>query len=236
MSSYETFILGAYWFLRALFWGSIMLCLFSSALKALTSIATKYAILIIAVGSYLIAGCIKYYGLNNFYFSNGGYREFMAVFFIALGYFLNKISFSSINYFIGSSIFICLLLYIHPASLEGFSTYVDWMFIPISGVCGYILVRYLSNIIGQSNWSPVFARVLSFVGKNSFWIVTLHLLFFKVSELLEIGIYELPIQMIGCHTIIPPLDNYFWLLHSVLSICLCLVVAYCIHKYLHIKF
>lgn len=64
------------------------------------------------------------------------------------------------------------------------------------------------------------------MGQKSLWILTLHLLVFKLSELLEIYIYDLPIQMIGCHTIIPPIDNCFFILHTVVAVSVPTFIAY----------
>lgn len=64
------------------------------------------------------------------------------------------------------------------------------------------------------------------MGRKSIWILTLHFLAFKVTEVLEIWWYNLPNQMIGCHTVIPQMDNWFWCLHTTAGILIPLLFAY----------
>lgn len=222
MDGYEGFLLGAYWFMRALFLSSLILCFGTWVLNIIFKSAEK-SIFTLAILCLITGGIIKYTHIHIPFIAQGGYREMVGVFFMSVGFFMRKYKeFLSKNSFV---LIVCIivsfaLFIIHPASIEMKSGFVDWMIIPFSGISGTYVIYYLSQRWNKSN------VIISYMGQKSLWILTLHLLVFKLSELLEIYIYDLPIQMIGCHTIIPPIDNCFFILHTVVAVSVPTFIAY----------
>ena len=101
------------------------------------------------------------------------------------------------------------------------TTYKDWVILPLSGIAG----TYICYVISMGLQKFRISHMLSFVGANSVWIFVLHLLCFKVTELLEVRYYHLPIQMVGCHTVIPPMDNWFWIIHTCSGVGIPILIA-----------
>ena len=63
-------------------------------------------------------------------------------------------------------------------------------------------------------------------GDSSFYILTFYFLMFKPASLFKIHLYGLNPKMIGCHPIIFPTDdNWYWIIYSLSSIVLCVIIA-----------
>ena len=81
MTDYEGFILGAYWFMRSLFVGCIVLCFGSWIINRIIKSPHK-SIVVVLIISCLIGGIMTFYSIQIPFFPQGGYREAMAVFFL----------------------------------------------------------------------------------------------------------------------------------------------------------
>ena len=119
MTEYEPIILGAYWFMRSLFVGLLLLCIFSWLFDHLIK-STSNAILLVTILFGLAGGVLAYLEYPIPFIPQGGYRELMAVFFIGSGFFLNRYKFcmdSNIALILALSIFI-LCIVIHPTNMD----------------------------------------------------------------------------------------------------------------------
>lgn len=236
MDFYEFYLLGAYWFMRAMFFSSLIMCFGTWFLNIFLKSVTK-SIITLSILCLLIAGILRYTGYPLPYIAQGGFREMMAVFFIGVGYMIRKkqeILLKSVAIPILALILYCAICCIYSPSLSYLGNCYDYMAIPFTGVTGTYIVYYLSSIWSKSNSS----KLISYIGRKSLWILTLHLLMFKLSELLEITLYDLPIQMIGCHTVIPAKDNWFFLIHTFVAISIPTILAYLFtskNKLIHTK-
>ena len=222
MSCYENFLLGAFWFFRALFGGSILICFFSYLLSNFCS--PKKSIVLSALLFYFLAGFLKYFEIS---LPEGlGYRECMAAFFIGIGYFSreNFLCFTKLKFLSMAAVF-GLSNIIYPCSMDLNCSIFDWLVIPVSGVSGFYVLYNALSFIAKSDK----VKLLSFIGENSIWILTFHFLSFKLSALIEIWAYGLPFAMIGCHPVIPAKDNYFFLIHSLFGIILPLIICLAFH-------
>ena len=235
MDKYEFFLLGAFWFLRALFMSSLILCFgtwtlnrIHEAIFSTHNATTSRSIMLLSLFCLLCGGIIKYKNISIPYIAQGGYREMMGVFFLGAGYFMKQkidVINRHANVMVLCACLVSVVLFvIHPASLKIKSDYIDWAIIPFSGIAGTYIVYYISRYWSRYESS----KWIAYIGKKSIWILVLHLLAFKVSELLEITVYDLPIQMIACHTVIPPLDNWFFVVHTVVAVSIPMFIAYCI--------
>lgn len=117
-----------------------------------------------------------------------------------------------------------LSLLIEPTKLSTSPTFVMWLLIPFTGLAGYAFFYNLSNVI--ANQQGKMAIVLSYIGRQTFYIMTFHFLMFKPASLLKTYLLGLDWRMIGCHPVIPPVgDNWYWLVYSITSIILSIVFA-----------
>ena len=225
MSGHEGFLLGAYWFMRALFVGSVLFCffswLFSRFLKTNTAIATASVFFAILGG-----GC-SYFNVHPNFFPAGFYREFMAVFFIGCGWFIkNKKDFLCHK----SVVFVSLIVFIsciiiHPTSLSSYASFYDWIIIPFSGISGFVLTYYLSKQIF------IESKLLNYMGRSSLYILTFHFLMFKPAALFYSFVYDLDWHVIGCHPVANQIhDNWFWIIYTLTSLFFSLSVMQILRK------
>lgn len=226
---YDGFFLGQYWFVRALFLGSLLLCFGTWALNKLIKSVDK-SILILAIVCLIVAGVLKYLSVEvpNFPRRNI-YWELMATFFIAVGYFMRKnIDWlnESKTVIIVALVGVVVLFLIHPASLNLYTYVIDWAIIPFSGTLGtYILYRV------SRKWSQLgHYDFIAYVGEKSFWILSFHVYAFKLSMPIEIWYYDLPAEMISCVLCLPAMDNWFYLVHTVTAVVACLLLAFICSK------
>lgn len=230
MGGYEPFLLGAYWFMRALFLGCICLCFFSYIINKVTH-NKQLSVFITSFLFCMIAGFKSYLSKDIPFFPGGGYPELMSVFFIGVGYFIRHIELNSLLkersiLWFSSMVFIIVFL-MHPSSLKTSSNFVDWAAIIFSGTCGFILIHYSSKKFQDSKIGLAIASI----GRNSFYILTFHFLMFKPASLLKVHLFGLNPKMVGCHPIIFPVeDNWFWIVYSFTSILLCILTYKVINR------
>ncbi len=224
MTHYDGFLLGAFWFMRALLIGSLLLCFCSYLLNKIV----KNPIIAIAVTSLIlgVAGGIKvYFQIGIPGFPKEGYRELMAAFFIGMGYLIRQYGtkrISNITYGIPALLILLLCLFIHPATMNRDVTFNDWAVIPFSGVSGFVVVYILSHWI--DSYIPWMRNTLVYIGKRSLYILTFHFIMFKPAALLQTYIYDLDWRMIGCFPIISLHNEVFWIIYAVSSIVFCLLI------------
>lgn len=228
MDRYESFLLGAYWFMRSLFFGTLLICFGSWAFNRIFKSVEK-AVIVTSVVCLLGAGILRFTHTGIPFIARSGYCELMGAFFIGIGFLLRKKSIDEIKSilpFLVSLAASAILFMLHPASLEMNDVFMDWVVIPFSGITGFYIIFWLSQ-----RWKKIYGgKLMAFIGEKSIWILTLHFLCFKISGILKISFYDLPSEMIGCHPVIPPQDNFFFIIHTVTAVAIPVLVAFLISK------
>ena len=97
MGGYEPFLLGAYWFMRSLFWGSLILAFFSLIISKRVN-NNSYAIFICCIIFFSFAGVKAFLQKDVPFFPGGGYPEMMSVVFISIGFFIKNMGFLISHY------------------------------------------------------------------------------------------------------------------------------------------
>lgn len=163
MTGYESFLLGAYWFVRSLFMGSLLLCFASVLISKVSRMKKQKCILSAAAIFGGLGGAISLFNINIPLLPQGGYREMMAVFFLGMGYMMRKQVWWQSRYMI--IVFVLVIpasLLLEPTKLSTTPTFVMWLLIPFTGLAGYALVYKLSNEIATSQGK--LAAYLSCIG------------------------------------------------------------------------
>lgn len=223
MCDYEMFILGAFWFMRALFVGSVLFCFLSWLMKKKIP-NIEFAIGITILITFCFGGILSAMNYSIPHYPQGGFRDFMAASFIGCGFFLRKFN-KQINFKVSLLFFlfsiVCVIVL--PAKMSITSTIENWITIIFSGISGTIVFFYLSKKIAcLHHWMSYF---FAYVGKRSFYILTLHFLMFKPAALLYTYIYHLDWKAIGSHPIILPIENnWYWIIYTITAIALSLVI------------
>lgn len=225
MEGYDFMLLAGFWFLRALYIGSLLFCfsfwLLNSYLKRIS-----FSVVIVTCLFCLFAGAKAYSGKDIPNWPMGGYRELMAVFFIGSGFIIS-------SYFpyilkskacaIVSAIILCSLYFIHPTNMGYAATFQDWCFLPFTGICGFIILYYISSLINRKK--SKIRDWLVYVGGKTFYILAFHIVMFKPASLLKTWIYGLDWKMIGCHIVIRENNNWYWVVYTITAIVLSLLFA-----------
>lgn len=249
MSGYDQFLCGAYWFFRAMLVASIF---FLFALKlANSSRYLRQFHLLPAVAVGLVALIFAFWqhsdGLRVTGLAQGGYREFMAIFFISVGFIYksiytqfiegkcddNKTHSDALPLWLhltclplSGAALVFILGITHPSMSPSASSFLSIIMLALSGMIGFCFIYSLSVLLGRVR--PL-RKVLSFIGDNTIYILGFHLLAFKVVSMIKVGVYHLPWNMVGGHPVVNnPEGSWFWILYTIVGIVLPLAVVWCI--------
>lgn len=195
--SHNEQLLCVFWFLKELFWGSLI---FYGMLKL-----TKNKKLLTALILVILTFCTRFYNFRVPYFTIT-FVSFYASAFISLGYILKEYESKLSKWW-------TVLLSVSAIAFEvymwGTSTMNVTMvsLIPylLSGCAGTFLIlklsEWLSNLFGNR------LRLLEYIGNHSLSIMALHFLSFKIVSLLIIWLYQLPVTSLAEF---PVIEDYNW--------------------------
>lgn len=229
MSGYDPFLAGSFWFFRALWVSSVaflILFFLLSKLRWLTTPTQQAGV--IASLALLLGVWHTQDGLCITGLAQGGYRELMGVFFLAVGFLLRRLEevpaakpyLHPVVGILGGGTILTLLTLFYPVSMSPRATNVGSVVaLSLSGTAGFFLLRnvavYLNRLPAQVQ------RVLVYVGDNSIYIFGFHLLAFKLVSALKVGVYALPWSMVGGHPVVQTAtDDAFWMLYAIVGVAL----------------
>lgn len=233
MSGYEVFLLGAYWFLRALFVGSVLLCSLTWLLRR-CGVKSDISIAISAGIFCALAGAISILNFTIPYYPQGGFRDLMAASFIGCGYYIKKNSIKMESeqlktlFLFGVIFLICFI--ISPSKMSKSSTILNWMLITISGVSGTIALFVLCKKIATASSALCIRNICVYAGENSFYILTFHFLMFKPAVYVYALLNNIDLRVVGCHPVYMVDNCWFWIVSAFFSVTLSLVIALLINK------
>lgn len=227
MDSYDGFLLGAYWFMRVLFWGSILLCFTSFAINMIIK-NVHYSICITAIFFFILLLLNISFRITIPLVPGNGEREMFAVSFIGIGYIFGQTNVKEIlsnSYTIVVSLlvlFACLTT--QPSQMGHLISIKDCVSLLLSGTSGFILVYNISVFLNKHH--SCFQRTLVYIGDNTFYILTFHMLMLKPISYLKTIVYDLDWRKIGCVLVIDEYNNAFWILaYVVSSVCISLLLG-----------
>lgn len=212
-------LLGGYWFMNALFWGSLIVWPIIRYIKKP-----------IFGGAFLIILCTL---LNStcYYLPLLGIssRAFAAALLIFIGYMFAKYKVRIFNYW---QILLSFLLTLFGSFVWnmaiGQDFYENKRFMPyiMTAVLATWSIYSLFERMKISN--GIFAKLLAFVGKHTLTILTWHFLSFKLVSFIIIEIYDLPIERLAEFPVIIEYSMQgWWLAYFLIAIAACCGIAYC---------
>lgn len=210
---------GIYWFLKSLFWGSIIFYIVRKYVKRLD----LCVILLLAITMLL---SYTHYSIPIFAISS---REFLAALFILIGHlFKDKhISFpTSLIWIIIYGTIVGIGAYFFPTSMLKFniSNLIQYIICALSGTLMiFAISKHLVKI--GTNW---FTNILIYTGNHTFNVLTWHLLSFKIVSLLIIFIYHLPFKQVAETTI--QTNHGWWILYTIVGNAIPLIWIYYYEK------
>lgn len=225
MEVHDEALLGTYWFVQTLFFSHILLAItYSMLLRKRIKSTGKISFLTFLTFAFLIS--YAHYLCPNIK-TVCLYRICMGVVFIWIGHILRKKTYKNRHILLTFIVFVITFI-IHPASMKEQSDMYDCVSLLISGSCGFILLLRLSQCIDKIRgyFLSKISLLLSYIGKQSFYIMTFHFLSFKAVSLLVILYYGWDdFSLIGMHPCITSVsETYWWIVYSVAGIILSLAI------------
>lgn len=195
--SHNEQLLCVFWFLKELFWGSLI---FYGVLKLLKNkkITTTLILLTLTLLIRLFRFRVPYFSIT--------FVSFYAATFISAGCLLKEYENRLVNWWmIALSIFIVAIEVCMWGTSTMNVTVVSLVPYFLSGCAGSIVVLKISKLLSDCCESCL--SFLEYVGNHSLSIMALHFVSFKIVSLLIIRLYQLPI---GTLAEFPVIEDYNW--------------------------
>ncbi len=212
-------LLGAFWFIRALFIASVSVAFLNFIFRRI-HILNRFIILPVLL---FLAYTATKYDIKLPWMGSFGLVLFSSFFFVA-GFSYRKIEnekfYSYIAIFISTALTFCGLLYFHQVT--GVLGIKDEYLLPYSFVAlsGIIMVLNLSKWIERYSIKAFFY----YVGNNTMIILALHFISLKIVSLLKIWIYGWPIERLAEFPVIEEYNTYWWLIYSIVGTMIPIIV------------
>lgn len=201
-----------YWFIQALFIGSIGTIFLLRIVKS-----EKIGILIM-----LLLSMLALWLESSFKTPQVISNVCLAMMFVMAGIFIRKYKSVLKKPILIFPTFVIVLI----GSIYCFASFdycLYWRTLPflLIGTAGSIMVLNICHLI-----KPSFQRVLCFIGDNSFIILTLHLLSFRIVNFILIKIHNLSIDSLTTHPTITSYDH-MWIAYTIVGVITPLLVQKC---------
>lgn len=193
--SHNEGLLGTFWFLKELFWGSLI---FYGALRLAKKYDWKFGCeWMIAIGLFVLAEVMCIFKLQIPYFTIS-HKSVMAAFFIAVGYWWKQSEWQLNKWILwigGVAAIVTELLLFHQVSFTGVIP-INLPIYVIPAIAGTMMTFELCRWIVDSRYTIVnsLERGLIFIGKHTLAIMALHMLSFKLVSYLFIRLNHLSIE------------------------------------------
>lgn len=215
MNTFEH-LLGAFWFIKALFVGSILFILLGA--KSYSNLKCIFIWVPVLIWAFCIANiiAIEHSALLNFFeIRFVGHKELFGMFFISLGFMMRHY----ISYLQGRAICIaCFIFWSTISQIEPISmvpTIKNVLLLPVSAVCGFVVCLNIGHTLIKKN--NRFVNFIRNMGRFSFYILTLHFICFKIVSFFKIWLFDLDMAMLAEFPVISVHNDYFWILYSIIG-------------------
>jgi fucose 4-O-acetylase-like acetyltransferase len=215
-------LLGGYWFLKVLFFSSL-LCLWSLFFvnkisfikrKRLGKVVVFWGLLVAAVVASVIGVETKYIVASILFMIGSIIHE-------------NEDRFSRWELLlIFSTIILIVAAYIKPMSMMELNSPLLVLYYLSISLVGIYVIMNLSQMAVL--WK--IKKLLVYIGKNTMIILTFHMLSFKLVSLIKILHYNLPMSSLGEFPVIMRFNINYWILYSIIGISLPLGIFYFLGK------
>lgn len=200
MSDHEYLIVGGYWFMKQIFFGSLIAYVVLKLFKTVRWRMCEIGVLIgMMMFSVIFKKKVPFFGLDAL--------TFMSALLIIFGYYYHKRQIlQSWNW---TSLFAFLVLvgsYFWSGSMLSLDSFTAIPYL-MTAFCGSIMIFNISTWINQQNWEYV-NDTLVFIGNHTFEILTWHFLCFKLVNILRIAIYGYDIKMLAMYPTITPTETW----------------------------
>lgn len=215
-------LLDPFWFLKELLLSSMLVCVGTYLLQ---KVKFKYKDILFWLFLFLVAVISKHYKWGLPVIWNLSIM-FLSATFVYMGYLYRRLE--KDNYYSVVSLVICffiilIIVWVRDDYLDmlWYNEYNVFLYVPTAFI-GVFMILSVSKIIDR--W-PV-KKFLYYIGNHTMIIFVLHLLVFKIGNLLKIVIYDLPIEKLADYKIILEHNEFFWFVYVLLGCIIPLLFDY----------
>lgn len=217
-------LLGGYWFLRALFWGSII------SIIALRILKYHSIVLIFLVTCLFLLNYTQYY-IPVIHISA---QPFAAAIFFTIGYIfsIKKVSEFNIYYIIGSFIVTIIGSFYWRTAIvyDFYDNKIIFIYTATAIIATWAIYSLLSKLkrIKKDN---IFYKLCLYIGNHTLDILTWHFICFKIVSLILINIYKIDKQRLAEFPVISELsEKGWWILYFIMGIICPVTLVYIYRK------
>lgn len=210
----ETRILGGFWFIKVLFWSSIIFAFIRKAIK------NKYLIISIAVISSII---FRKYSITLPVIQNLSIVSLGMVFY-ACGYFYKGINTTIFhkyrNILLGFTfIFIISFIWDKP------SMFCEYYLIPIYTIVA--LIGIITTVGFSYHLNKISPKLLYYIGNNTLSILALHFIAFKLVSLIKIYYFQCDYKYLAEFPVaLENKNDWWWILYTITGIFIPIIIKY----------
>lgn len=209
---------GATWFIRVLFWISVLWCLANYIVRKY--IRSEQAVFAFHLCISCVLLLFSYYcSINHITYREGFHTVSAAYSMIFMGYYLRrtvpeitKIRHALILFGVSFIVLECLYMFCGKMGWRSkIDDYSEPLLLIMTSVAGFFVIYAVAVIMDlkfRSSW-------LLLVGRNTMSIVLLHFLAFKFVNMLYVAVHNLPYYLIAAF---PVLDSKWWFLYGMIGV------------------
>ena len=217
-------LLGAYWFIPALFFASILALFSTTIIKKVLKLSDMKNAIIVIIAFIILAMIRTDVQIHTWQF-NPKVLLATSIFmtgFVARQYTLPK-KYSKLAAVIAFLAIVTCATLIHPMSLLDINVSWEVPYFYVQCIIGCWGTVCLSKLITKTKWTNLFI----FIGQNTMAILTWHFLCFKLVNLLKIYYYGMDFKRLAEFPIITEHQNICWIvMYCILGIVVPLIIPY----------
>lgn len=217
-------MLGAFWFLPALFIVNVLFCLYNYAIRRLgvkSERKIQYILAVMVALSFTLGLIKTKLSLPQFLNTN---VAFVAISIYYAGYLFkkyeHKIKFNIVYASISFMVLIILWLRFDVTVQMNKNNYSNPALFIVGWILGIYFIIYISKLLSKRK-----NVLLNYIGSNTITIMALHFISLKLVTIIQIYLYNLPISKLASY---PVLDskNGWWVVYAIVGIFIPLLVKY----------
>ena len=219
-------MLGGYWFLNSLFFGSIFFYL---------SRKVKINLIFQGIILFLFSIFLNYFK-DHIHVWNFNWLNFYAAFFIWSGHYYKTNMFNihkSFKFILFSGLLIAIVCMFWHSSMTN-CPYWGMPIYALSAISGTLMIFGISNYI--KDFKNKLIELLVYIGGYTFNILTWHFISMKLVSLAIIIIYQQPISRLSEFPVIKEYSEYgYWVIYTTIGVTMPTIGTYVYHKMINSK-
>lgn len=218
---------GASWFLKTLLVVVILSAIIHYSAKIIKNPDIRNIVIIFCAGMFLMGGFALSIKQTMIFFGTVMTNIFLYELGYMLHYYKKNIDKLYSNKIINSFsilLSICVIIFSRKYGNISYAnnTYHDPFIVILSAISGWILLYNVALFIEKNN---ILTRVATYIGRNTLPILLIHFLAFKLITIIQIFIYNEPVQKLAAFPVLRS-GGIWWVLYTVVGVSVSLLLNY----------